>query len=184
MGSREADHYIPIVPNSWSLYMNVFDFGNKSKEFWRGKNVLDIGCGVKLDSPEKFCPQAKVYVIDPQIGKKIPPPPGCEFRVGTAQAIPYDDNAFDIICSLRLLFHISDKEKSLALVEMVRVLNPGGEIHISPCRLNTMNYFHNVFKERGFRFSHDGYAIKIKSIHNSIQEKNSSYRRIHNELLK
>ena len=55
--------------------------------------------------------------------------PGAEFRQGDAQALPFDDNAFDaVVCGYGII-HLPDPEKALA--EFHRVLRPGGRTAVS-----------------------------------------------------
>jgi SAM-dependent methyltransferase len=47
---------------------------------------------------------------------------------GTGEAIPFDDNSFDVVYSNNVLEHVSDPEKCIA--ECIRVTKPGGYICI------------------------------------------------------
>lgn len=47
-------------------------------------------------------------------------------RQADAEALPYDDNTFDLVMTAHMLEHLVDP--SLALSEMVRVLKPGGRL--------------------------------------------------------
>ena len=47
-----------------------------------------------------------------------------EGRVADAEALPYDDGSFDLVCGHAVLHHIPDVER--ALREVLRVLKPGG----------------------------------------------------------
>ena len=48
----------------------------------------------------------------------------CEYRQGTAEAIPFGDGEFDIVTCQTVLIHVADVAK--ALREMMRVTRPGG----------------------------------------------------------
>ena len=51
-----------------------------------------------------------------------------------ATRLPYLDNSFDLVTSISVVEHISDKGDSLAMKEMWRVLKPGGKLIITiPC---------------------------------------------------
>jgi ubiquinone/menaquinone biosynthesis C-methylase UbiE len=51
---------------------------------------------------------------------------GCAFKFEQidAQSIPYPDESFDVVIANHMLYHVPDRPK--ALVEIVRVLKPGG----------------------------------------------------------
>lgn len=52
------------------------------------------------------------------------------FFVGSAEALPFEDNSFDVVWSITVLEHIPDPQK--ALEEMRRVLKPGGLLYLHP----------------------------------------------------
>ncbi|TCS95924.1 MerR family transcriptional regulator [Hazenella coriacea] len=56
--------------------------------------------------------------------------PNIETRMGNFLAIPYDDQQFDFVVTSYALHHLTDEQKSLALIEMKRVCKPGGRICI------------------------------------------------------
>jgi ubiquinone/menaquinone biosynthesis C-methylase UbiE len=47
-----------------------------------------------------------------------------------AGALPLPDESFDRVLSSLMLHHLSDEERARALLEVRRVLRPGGELHI------------------------------------------------------
>lgn len=63
------------------------------------------------------------------IAKKINPDPSIEWRVADAQALPFEDNYFDlVVCQFGLML-VPDKARALA--EAYRVLRPGGQIFLN-----------------------------------------------------
>ncbi|HLT40177.1 MAG TPA: methyltransferase domain-containing protein [Enhygromyxa sp.] len=48
----------------------------------------------------------------------------CRFELGRAEALPFADASFDVVCCQTLLIHVADA--SVAVAEMARVLRPGG----------------------------------------------------------
>ena len=53
-----------------------------------------------------------------------------EYRVATAEALPFDDDAFDVVVSRLVFHHLPGALKGQALAEMARVLRPDGRLLI------------------------------------------------------
>jgi ubiquinone/menaquinone biosynthesis C-methylase UbiE len=51
-----------------------------------------------------------------------------EYLVATAEALPFDDETFDVVVSRLVIHHLTGDLKTAALAEMARVLKPGGRI--------------------------------------------------------
>ncbi len=62
------------------------------------------------------------------------------FETGNAEALPYDDNAFDVVLSVTL---IEECDADKAIAEMARVVRPGGCVAIK-VRACDMNVFWNL----------------------------------------
>ena len=97
-----------------------------------GRNWLDVGCGTGALTQtilDRAAPQS-VVGVDPSegfvavarrvIGARA------EFRIGDAQALPVDDNAFDAVVSGLVVNFVPDMKKAAA--EMVRAARPGGTV--------------------------------------------------------
>jgi SAM-dependent methyltransferase len=103
-----------------------------------GARVLDVGCGpgtITLDLAAHVAPGRTIGVdreasviaearrlLDSQ------PTSGVEFRTADAYALGFDDGSFDVVHAHQLLQHLSDPVA--ALVEMRRVLRPGGVLAV------------------------------------------------------
>lgn len=98
-----------------------------------GEIALDVGCGTGNYTIELARKGTKVIGIDrskemlgcareksEKIGFNIP------FQVADAQMLPFQDNSFDLIVSNGLLCFLKEPEKTL--MEMNRVLKPGGRL--------------------------------------------------------
>jgi len=71
-----------------------------------------------------------------------------EIKTGDARQLPFDANTFDVIVSSWALHNIYDpKERAKAVLEMARVLKPGGRVAILDIR-HTAEYA-RVLKETG-----------------------------------
>lgn len=80
-------------------------------------NVLDVGCG---DGCPHLFPGVHYCGVDvvPTRGTGFP------FQMANAEALPFEDWAFKNVLCRSVLQHVQDPDK--ALMEMARVLEPGG----------------------------------------------------------
>jgi SAM-dependent methyltransferase len=92
-----------------------------------GVRVLDLGCGrggvlERLHGRAGF-----VAGIDPDLGSlREHRAPALTLACGLAEALPYPDAAFDLVCCSWVLEHLPDPARTF--VEVVRVLAPGGHL--------------------------------------------------------
>ncbi len=102
-----------------AVYLSSHDFAS----------LLDVGCGtgyfLALLAQSK---PAAYYGLDiaqemikAALDKNIP---GAEFKLGTADNLPYSDNTFDIVTCIQSFHHYPYPDK--AMQEALRVLKPGG----------------------------------------------------------
>ena len=99
----------------------------------KGLRCLDVGCGNGAFTEELIvrCAPASVMGLDPSedqitYARKRPGTKLAEFRVGGAQALPFDDDSYDAALMALVIAFLSDPAKSVA--EMARVVRPGGWI--------------------------------------------------------
>ena len=94
--------------------------------FYRGKRLLDVGCG----------PRGSL-VWAREAGRRVGLDPladeyralgteehGMEYVSGRAEEMPFEDGAFDVVSSLNSLDHVDDLAQAVA--EIKRVTAPGG----------------------------------------------------------
>lgn len=105
---------------------------------WAGvetaEKILDVGCGIggsSLYLAEKFHAQATGITLSPVQAARATERAQekglsgkSQFLVANAQAMPFDDNTFDLVWSLESGEHMPDKTKFMQ--ECYRVLKPGG----------------------------------------------------------
>jgi ubiquinone/menaquinone biosynthesis C-methylase UbiE len=106
-----------------------------------GEQVLDVGCGtgtLALDVARRVGTIGHVVGIDPsseQIGRarakatrrQVP----VEFQIGVIERLPYPDQTFDVVFSTLMMHHLPAPLKRQGLVEIARVLKPGGRLVIA-----------------------------------------------------
>jgi SAM-dependent methyltransferase len=97
-----------------------------------GDRVLDVGCGTGVLA-RAAVPRAgasgRVCAVDPNEGMRAVASrrsPGVEVVAGSAEELPFGDDAFDrVLCQFALMFFT---DRSAGLREMARVLRPGGRL--------------------------------------------------------
>jgi demethylmenaquinone methyltransferase/2-methoxy-6-polyprenyl-1,4-benzoquinol methylase len=92
------------------------------------ESVLDVGGGTGRVARVAVESCREVTVLDPcrAMLQRIPPRSNLHAVPGRAQAMPFQDNEFDVLLCVDALHHI--KDASAAVAEMHRVLRPGGRV--------------------------------------------------------
>ena len=123
-------------------------------EDFKGQKVLEIGCGAGIDSAEFARNGALVTSIDftersVQSTKELLIEANLPGNVMQADAtkLQFEDNTFDCVYSFGVLHHIPDIEK--ALVEIKRVLKPGGQIMAMLYNKNSLLYGYSIVYLKG-----------------------------------
>jgi ubiquinone/menaquinone biosynthesis C-methylase UbiE len=147
-----SDSYIPALRYHWltRIYDPIVRFTTRERTFkgallrqadiQAGYRVLDLGCGtgtlatmVKLShrSAEMFGLDADPETLS--LAREKMARVGLEVQLdqGFASALPYATASFDRVLSSLFFHHVSDKLKDQAMLEVRRVLRPGGEFHIA-----------------------------------------------------
>ena len=90
-----------------------------------GRDVLEVGCGTGMILKEIHPVARRAVGIDISPGMLAQAEErGLEVVEGTATALPFEDDSFDVIYSFKVLAHVEEIE--LAMREVARVLRPGG----------------------------------------------------------
>ena len=106
-----------------------------------GDQVLDVGCGTGTLAMEVQCrvgSTGRVVGIDPggeQIARArakaarhdVP----IEFQIGVIEQLAFPDQTFDVVLSTLMMHHLPKSLKVQGLVEIARVLKPGGRLVIA-----------------------------------------------------
>jgi SAM-dependent methyltransferase len=150
---HSADYFNDARDFWWNL-----DFLQLMGQRWQIQNintVLDVGCGqghwgqilaqilptdatvVGIDREPKWIEDADCRSQKSELDKRF------SYELGTAEAIPFPDNAFDLVTCQTLLIHVPDP--IAALKEMLRVLKPGGLLAVAePNNLANRLMFSNL----------------------------------------
>ncbi len=123
------DLHVPALFQQWAP--KVLD----AAKIRQGQRVLDIACGTGILAREAISRvgnNGHVAGLDPNPGMLAVArqlAPSIAWKEGVAEALPYDDNTFDVVVSqFGLMFF---KDRRAALREMLRVLVPGGRIAVA-----------------------------------------------------
>jgi ubiquinone/menaquinone biosynthesis C-methylase UbiE len=136
---------------SYDALVDVFFAGRRSAVFNRlvqlsgakpGDRVLDVGCGTGYLTrrlARAATPKGKAIGLDASSGmlqqaRRACPSDTCEFVVGAAEKLEFNDGSFDVVTSSLMLHHLPAQLRAEALSEMHRVLRPGGRLLIAEFR--------------------------------------------------
>lgn len=146
----------PFEPGS----LNFFNYYNKQRENiesldfsyyiheyskFKGKKIIDIGCGNGYVCSKYASEGADVYGID--VTKKAIDLSSRRFELyglkgifkqASADNLPFPDNSFDCVCSMGVLHHIENTDK--AIKEIFRILKPGGRVILMFYNRNSAKY--------------------------------------------
>jgi len=104
-----------------------------------GDKVLDVGCGTGTLAvlSKRLAPGAEIIGLDPDPKalarahrKAQRAHVSVQFDEGFADVLPYADASIDRVLSSLMLHHLPTAAKQKALLEVRRVLKPGGSFHL------------------------------------------------------
>ena len=139
-----------------------------------GFRILDLGCGTgtlaimaKRAEPKMYTFGVDGFPAAIEIARRKAARAGVavEFHLGLAQQLPYRDRCFDRVLSTLTFHHLTRQGKIEALAEIVRVLKPGGELHVAdfgrPANLLMRAAFSVVRKFDGVETTEDNVAGRL-----------------------
>jgi len=106
-----------------------------------GEQALDVGCGtgtLAIEVARCVGRKGRVVGIDPgtaQIARARAKAArrhlSIEFQIGVIEQLPFPDQTFDVVFSTLMMHHLPAPLKRQGLVEIARVLKPGGRLVIA-----------------------------------------------------
>ncbi len=114
-------------------------------EKWRGRRVLDIGCGpgwvavqyarggAVVDAVDLTPRAVEIAIANARLAGVEP-----RIQVGNAEALPFERDCFDLVVSSGVLHHTPDTMQ--AFRESFRVLKPGGSAKITLYRKGILHH--------------------------------------------
>lgn len=137
-------------PYPWSRW--VFDALNRLPPDAR---ILDVGCGPGnfwKENADRIPPGWKITVSDLSPGmvdtawrNLVVTGRAYQFKEIDVQSIPFEDETFDAVIAIHMLFHVPDRPRAFA--EIQRVLKPGGRLIATTIGKNHLKELHGWFRE-------------------------------------
>jgi len=154
------------TPYTWGNYQSMRklryelqDYMFDAFEFdkFKGKRVLEIGCGSGIDSAEFAKNGADVYAVDMtdkavNHTKKIFKELNLKGKISKFDVtnLPFQNDFFDLVYSYGVLHHIPVVEK--ALDEIYRVLKPKGKCYVMLYHKDSLLYYYSILYLGGVVF--------------------------------
>ena len=116
----------PHLVSDGSRERSFTDWFGVERGWYAGKRMLDVGCGPR-GSLDWAADAAARVGLDPLADHYLElgvDGAAMEYVTGVAEAMPFDDDAFDVVSSINSLDHVDDVPRTVA--EIIRVLRPGG----------------------------------------------------------
>lgn len=114
-----------VLHNSWYEYFYTTHFG-LTRDDYRGKKVLDIGCGPRgsLEWADMAAERVGVDPLAESYRALGADRHKMTYVAASSDAMPFPDRHFDFVCSFNSLDHVDDLQATIE--EIGRVTAPGG----------------------------------------------------------
>lgn len=130
-----SQEYFAAIENyRYTIEPEIFSFAQFPR--FHGKKVLEVGVGAGTDFLQWVRSGAQAYGVDAtheaieHTRKRLAlyELPTSYLEVADAQALPFEDNSFDVVYSWGVIHHAPDTKQCLH--EIIRVAKPGGVIKV------------------------------------------------------
>ena len=145
-------------------YEAMLEIAGETRPEARG--ILDVGCGTGrlLRAAAEVLPDARLFGVDAardmvEVARASAPAGSrIEFRQSMAEALPFEDAAFDLVVSTMTFHHWADQWRGVA--EVGRVMRPDGRWLLADfVASGLMKYVKRLFRLRRFRERRDLEAV-------------------------
>jgi ubiquinone/menaquinone biosynthesis C-methylase UbiE len=120
---------------------------------WRGRDVLEAGCGIGTDAMQFLRAGARYTGVDfsptaLELAERRAEREDAEARfvAGSVAALPFADDSFDLVYSNGVIHHLP--ETGRAIQEFHRVLRPGGKAIVMVYHRGSFNFYVSVMTIR------------------------------------
>jgi SAM-dependent methyltransferase len=149
VGSPEF--FSEVEAHRYNLEPHIREFAQFER--WRGKDVLEAGCGIATDGLQFARAGARYTGLDQSavglgLARRRFEREGQEGRFvpGSVAELPFEDQSFDLVYSFGVIHHTPHTEA--AIREFHRVLRPGGTARVMLYHRDSFNYFVNIMLVR------------------------------------
>ena len=143
-------HFVPAAGADWLLpfydpLTRLLGTGSALKrlveqaQLAAGQRVLDLGCGTGAGTltAKRAQPGIEIVGFDPDAkalarARRKAEREGLaiDFQEGFGDALPFPERSFDRVLSSFMFHHLESEQKPAVLRELLRVLRPGGRLHL------------------------------------------------------
>lgn len=115
-GELDNSHYVELYTTRFAI----------SKDFYRGKRILDIGCGPRgsLEWAEMAAERVGLDPLAREYMKLGADRHQMNYVASGAEAMPFPKAYFDVVCSFNSLDHVANLDRTIG--EIKRVTKAGG----------------------------------------------------------
>lgn len=134
MTTGEVERWSPLKAWVYSLFNRSPDSNLAVVELaslTANDRFLDVGCGPGAALEHAAATGAEVAGVDPSpsmVARASKRVPGADVHVGSAEELPFPDDHFTVVVNVASFHHWADRDAGLR--EILRVLAPGGRLHI------------------------------------------------------
>ncbi len=160
---KESEEYFQQVASTWDqLQQSFFSEAVREKAFSAadlqvGKLAVDIGSGSGFITEGLLARGLRVIAVDPsaamieQMWRKFAGVAGIDYRLGSAESLPLEDESADYAFANMVLHHVEDP--AAAITEMVRILKPGGRLVVTDLDRHSFGFLKTEHHDRwpGFK---------------------------------